>query len=398
VHDHGGTLRFFTASRGHHSDVGGIQPGSMPPTSTRLEEEGVILRALPIVEGGRFLEAEVRAALTSARWPARDPNRNIADLQAQIAANRTGARLLAELADRSGLEVVLAYMEHVQRNAAAEVAAAIAALPDGTRHFADGMDDGSVVSVSITVAGDRMIIDFDGTRGQHPGNLNAPRAVTVAAVIYVLRTLVGIPIPLNSGCFAPIELRIPRGSLLDPEPGAAVVAGNVETSQRIVDVLLGALGLAAASQGTMNNLTFGTHRFGYYETIAGGAGATPRRAGASAVHTHMTNTRLTDAEILEADYPVRVRELSIRVGSGGTGRHRGGDGVIREIELLEAMDVSVLSDRRLRRPFGLAGGEAGLPGRNFLDGAIMPGSFQARARAGARLRIETPGGGGYGRA
>jgi len=397
VHDGEGRLRFFTASRGHHADVGGITPGSMPASSTRLDEEGVVLRAFPIVRDGELRETELRALLGSSPHPARNPDDNIADLQAQIAANRAGARLLTEMCERFGIDVVQAYMHHVQDNAAREVEAAIARLPDGARRFSDTMDDGSVIAVEVSKDGARLRIDFKGSSARHAGNLNAPRAVTVAAVLYVLRTMVGTPIPLNSGCLRPIELLIPEGSILDPGPGAAVAAGNVETSQRIVDVLLAALGLAAASQGTMNNLTFGNDRFGYYETIAGGVGATPNGAGASGVHTHMTNTRITDAEVLEARYPVRLTAFALRKGSGGRGRHGGGDGVIREFEFLEPMEVTLLSERRTTQPFGLEGGEPGLSGENSIDGEAVPGRVHRRVARGARLRIATPGGGGWGR-
>jgi 5-oxoprolinase (ATP-hydrolysing) len=286
VHDTSGEILFFTASRGHHADVGGVTPGSMPSFSSSLGEEGVVLSNLAIVRAGRFDEAAVRRALGVPPHPARCPDDNVADLQAQMAANRTGAALLGEIVARHGDATVRAYMRHVQENAAAQVAAEIARLPDGEHVFADALDDGTPIRVAIQVRGDRMVIDFAGTGAQVDGNLNAPRAVTMAAVIYVLRALVGAPIPLNSGCLAPVEVRIPPGSLLDPAPGAAVCGGNVETSQRIVDVLLGALGLAAASQGTMNNLTFGDEGIGYYETIAGGAGAGPGFAGAPGVHAH----------------------------------------------------------------------------------------------------------------
>lgn len=396
-HDDAGEIVFFTASRGHHSDIGGITPGSMPPFSTTLAEEGAVFRALPMVRDGRFDEDAVRAVLTEGPFPARDPDGNIADLQAQIAANQAGVRLLGQLFERYGRATVMAYMGHVQANAAAQVAAEIARIPDGDHHFADGLDDGTVIAVTLRVAGDRMRVDFTGTGPQVSGNLNAPRAVTVAAVIYVLRTLVGAPIPLNNGCLEPVEISIPPGSVLDPDPGCAVCGGNVETSQRVVDVLLGALGKAAASQGTMNNLTFGTDRFGYYETIAGGAGATGNRPGASGVHSHMTNTRITDPEVLETRFPVRLIEFSLRRGSGGDGRHPGGDGVIREYELLEPMRISILSERRERPPFGLAGGEPGAQGRNLHNGRDVGGKASFSADKGDRIRIETPGGGGFGR-
>ncbi|MET0287560.1 MAG: hydantoinase B/oxoprolinase family protein [Polyangiales bacterium] len=396
VHDDNGVLRFVSASRGHHADIGGIAPGSMPAESSSLAEEGVVLSALRIVEAGHFDRDGVRAVLTSGTWPARNPDENLADLEAQIAANHTGARLLGELAGRFGHAVVASYMQHIQDNAAEAVAALIAELGDGERSFTDALDDGSVIQVAVSIAGGRMTIDFAGSAPEHAGNLNAPRAVTVAAVLYVLRCLVGKPIPLNSGCLRAIELRIPERSLLSPSPERAVVAGNVETSQRVVDVLLGALGAAAASQGTMNNFTFGSERFGYYETIAGGAGATAYAQGADAVHTHMTNTRITDPEILERRFPVRLVRFAVRDGSGGAGRHRGGHGVVRELELLEPLSLSFVTERRVRAPFGLDGGGEGARGRNTVDGVDVGGRTRVDAARGARVCIETPGGGGYG--
>ena len=389
-------LIFFTASRGHHADIGGITPGSMPPFSRFLDEEGVVFHSLPIVKGGRFQDEAVAAALASSAHPARNPRDNIADLQAQIAANQTGARLLGETIAHYGLATVAAYMRHVQDNAAAQVAAEIARLPDGERHFEDALDEGTPIVVTLRIDGDHMEVDFTGTGREVVGNLNAPRAVTIAATLYVLRTLVGAPIPLNSGCLRPIRLRIPEGSVLSPSPGAAVCGGNVETSQRVVDVLLGALGRCAASQGTMNNTTFGNESFGYYETIAGGAGAGPDFDGASGVHTHMTNTRITDPEVLESRFPVRLIEFSLRGGSGGRGLHSGGDGVVREFELLDPMRVSILSERRERAPYGLEGGEAGAVGRNLHNGRSLGGKASVDAAAGDRIRIETPGGGGFG--
>jgi 5-oxoprolinase (ATP-hydrolysing) len=396
VHDEHGALVFFTASRGHHADVGGVTPGSMPPFSRTLAEEGVVFRALPIVQNGRLDEAAVRAALAAGPHPARDPQGNLADLEAQIAANRAGAQLLGELVARYGKGTVQAYMQHVQDNAAAQVAAEIERLADGVYELEDALDDGGRIAVRLEVHGPHLRVDFTGTDGQLDSNLNAPRAVTIAALLYVLRTLVGAPIPLNSGCLRAVTLVIPPGSLLAPDADRAVAGGNVETSQRIVDVLLGALGKAAASQGTMNNLTFGNERFGYYETIAGGAGATAAGPGASGVHTHMTNTRITDPEVLEARFPVRLRRFSLRPGSGGAGRHRGGDGVIREIELLQPMRVSILSERRTRRPFGLAGGQPGAAGRNLHNERDVGGKASFEAAAGDVIRIETPGGGGFG--
>jgi 5-oxoprolinase (ATP-hydrolysing) len=396
VHDPGGALRFFTASRGHHADVGGITPGSMPAFSSRLEEEGAVLRMLPLLEGGVLAEDRIRAALAAGPFPARAPDDNLANLIAQLSANRAGAALLLTAIERHGQRLI-DYMGHVQNNAAVRVADAIEALPDGVRELADALDDGSIIAVRIEIAGRRLSIDFTGTAAEHPGNLNAPRAVTVAAVIYTLRCLVGTAIPLNSGCLVPIDLTIPAGSLLDPSPGRAVAGGNVETSQRIVDVLLGALGLAAASQGTMNNLTLGDERFGYYETIAGGAGATAEADGADAVHSHMTNTRITDPEVLEARYPLRVWRFAVRRGSGGAGACRGGDGVIREIEALAPLQISILSERRVRAPFGLAGGGPGACGRNLVAGQDVGGRAHRRLARGDRIVIETPGGGGFGK-
>jgi len=348
------------------------------------------------VRGGRLDEAALRRVLESGPFPARNPRDNLSDLEAQIAANQAGARLVRELEARYGLDTLLAYMRHVQDNAAAKVVEEIARLPGGERTFEDALDDGTPIRVALRASGSTLEIDFTGTGAEVDGNLNAPRAVTVAAVIYVLRALVGEPIPLNAGCLRPVKLMIPPGSVLSPSPGRAVAGGNVETSQRIVDVLLGATGRAAASQGSMNNLTFGDASFGYYETIGGGAGAGPGFHGASGVHTHMTNTRITDPEILETRFPVRLLEFALRRGSGGAGRWRGGDGIVRELEFLRPLRVSILSERRTRAPFGLAGGGPGARGRNLLDGRDVGGKGSFDVAAGARLRIETPGGGGYG--
>lgn len=391
-----GRLAFFTASRGHHEDVGGITPGSMPPFSKTLEDEGVVFRAERLVSDGRIDEAHILALLNGATHPARSPRTNLADLEAQIAANNTGARLLHEMVAQYGRPAVAAYMVHVQDNARQRVEDAIEAIPDGQHRFEDALDDGSPIVVTIDKRGRGMRIDFTGTGEQQEDNLNAPPAVTIAAVLYVLRTLVGAPIPLNGGCLAPVEIVIPPRSRLSPDPDRAVCGGNVETSQRVVDVLLGALGRAAASQGTMNNLTFGNERFGYYETIAGGAGATPFAAGASAVHTHMTNTRITDPEVLEARFAVRLWKFAIRRGSGGAGARPGGDGVVREIEALEPMRVSILSERRTRAPFGLAGGAPGATGENTCDGTSIPAKTSLDIAAGQRIALATPGGGGHG--
>jgi 5-oxoprolinase (ATP-hydrolysing) len=396
VHEASGALRFVVASRGHHADVGGVTPGSMPARSHTLDEEGVVFRAERIVHAGRFDRDALRARLTGATYPARRPDDNIADIEAQIAANRTGVSLLAAMCARFGDDAVARYMQHVQDHAARAVSRAIRALPRGEHRFADALDDGTPIAARIEVGDGTLAVDFTGTGPEHEGNLNAPPAVTVAAVLYVLRCLVGEPIPLNAGCLRPVTIRVPPGSLLAPSRGRAVAGGNVETSQRVVDVLLAALGKAAASQGTMNNLTFGDAHTAYYETIGGGAGAGPEFRGASAVHTHMTNSRLTDAEVLEARFPVRVTELSIRRGSGGEGRFRGGDGIVRELELLAPMRVAILAERRVRAPFGLAGGASGAPGKNVLGGIEREGSVEVELAAGERIRIETPGGGGFG--
>jgi 5-oxoprolinase (ATP-hydrolysing) len=336
---------------------------------------------------------------------------NLYDLKAQVAANQKGVELLKEMIVHYGLDVVLAYMGHIQDNAEEAVRAMVTRMMDarqmgetGTLHALDYMDDGSPIEVTITLRrGDRSIdVDFTGTGPQMWGNLNAPRAVVASAVIYVLRTLIAEEIPLNGGFLKPVRLTIPHPCLLSPMPGAAVVGGNVETSSRITDVLLHAFGAVAGAEGTMNNFTFGDESFGYYETIGGGTGAGPDWDGKSGLHAHMSNTRITDAEILERRYPILVHEFSIRTGSGGAGRHRGGDGVIREIEFLKPMNAAILSERRVFAPYGLEGGEPGKRGLNLLirkDGQVigLGGKNEVHVEAGDRIRIETPGGGGYGR-
>jgi 5-oxoprolinase (ATP-hydrolysing) len=367
----------------------------MPPFSTTLDEEGVVLRHVPIVRGGVLDRDGILRRLGSGEHPARRPLDNLADLEAQVAAGRAGARLVEEAIAQHG-DDALAYMGRVQEHAARLVGRAIGALPDGDHTFADAMDDGTPIVVTVRIRGERLAVDFTGTGPEHAGNLNAPRAVSVAAVLYAMRCLVGAPIPLNAGCLEPVDLVVPPGTILSPSRGRAVCGGNVETSQRVVDVVLAALGLAAASQGTMNNLTFGGPDLAYYETICGGAGATPRAPGARAVHTHMTNTRITDPEILEARFPVRLRRFAIRRGSGGAGAHPGGDGIVRELELLAPVHVSIVSERRRTRPFGLAGGGAGAAGRNLLDGKDLGGQASVDAGIGAVLTVETPGGGAWG--
>ncbi|RMD88389.1 MAG: 5-oxoprolinase, partial [Alphaproteobacteria bacterium] len=351
----GGGPDFFVAARGHHADIGGIAPGSMPSHSTRIEEEGILIPPTRIVRGAVFDEERVRRLLTAGPWPARNPEQNIADLKAQIAATARGVAEIGRLVAHFGHATVAAYMDHVRANAAESVRRVIDRLVDGEAVYP--MDCGATIRVAIRVDRARRtaLVDFTGTSAQHAGNFNAPRAISRAAVLYVFRCLVGEDIPLNDGCLEPITIRLPEGSLLDPKPPAAVVAGNVETSQAVTNALLLAAGAVAAAQGTMNNLTFGNERHQYYETLCGGAGAGPGFEGASAVHTHMTNSRLTDAEVLEARHPVRIERFAIREGSGGAGRWRGGDGVVREIAFLEAMEVNILSGHREIPPPGLDG-------------------------------------------
>lgn len=392
---------YFVAARGHHADIGGISPGSMPPGSRSVEEEGVLIDNVKIVADGQFLDAEVRALLGSGRWPSRNIDQNIADLKAQVAACTKGASELRRISADYGAAVVAAYMGHVQANAEASVRALIGGLADGQFRYA--MDNGAVVVVSVRVDHENgaATIDFTGTSPQLGDNFNAPLPVVRAAVLYVIRTLIDDPIPMNEGCPRPITIIVPEGSMLNPRYPAAVVAGNVETSQVVTDALFGALGAMAAAQGTMNNFTFGNATHQYYETIAGGAGAGPGFDGASVVQTHMTNSRLTDPEIFETRFPVRLEEFSIRRGSGGRGMQRGGDGAVRRIRFLEAMTAGILSNRRVVPPFGLAGGAPGALGVNHVeraDGRIDPlGSTAAvEVQAGDLFVIQTPGGGGYG--
>jgi 5-oxoprolinase (ATP-hydrolysing) len=392
---------FYVAARGHHADVGGIQPGSMPPFSTSIDEEGVMLDALPIMAGGRFLEAETRAALASGRWPARAPDRNLADLKAQVASCQAGAAAVSDMIRSYGAQAVARYMGFVQQNAAEAVRRAIGSLSDGEGHAP--MDGGGGISVTTTVdaVAREAVLDFTGSADQVASNFNAPSAIVDAAALYVFRTLVDDDIPLNAGCLEPLKILTRPGSMLAPRPPAAVVAGNVETSQHVVDALYAALGVMANSQGSMNNFTFGDEVRQYYETICGGAGATATRAGASAVHSHMTNSRLTDPEILERRFPVRVEHFGVRHGSGGEGLHRGGDGVRRRIKFLAPMEAALLSSRREHAPQGLAGGGPGLPGRQRLiaaSGAVseLPGCFSVTVELGDAIEIETPGGGGFG--
>ena len=394
-------ILFFTGVRGHHADIGGKSPGSMPATSKSVDEEGVLIDNFKLVEGGSFREIEVIELLTTGRFPVRNVTQNIADLRAQIAACEKGIQELEEIVAHYGQDVVKAYMSHVQDNAEECVRRVIGSLSDS--EFELSLDNGAVIKVAIWV--DRKSrsaqIDFSGTSEQLNDNFNAPAAIARAAVLYVFRCLVADDIPLNEGCLKPLDIRIPTGSFLDPNFPAAVVAGNVETSQHLTDALFGALGVMAAAQGSMNNLTFGNDRHQYYETICGGSGAGANFDGVDAIHTHMTNSRLTDPEVLEWRYPVLLDEFAIRRGSGGKGRHNGGDGAIRKLIFHEAMDVSILSTRRETDPFGLDGGTAGQRGQNKIQRAngeseLLKGCDTTKVTPGDSIIIRTPGGGGYG--
>lgn len=392
---------FFVASRGHHADIGGITPGSMPPNSTNVEQEGVLLDNFKLVAQGHFQEAELRQILTSGTYPVRNITQNIADLQAQIAANKRGLQELLNMVEQYSLETVQAYMSHVQDNAEVSVRRVIATLKDGS--FTANLDDGNQIKVTITIdhKNRNAKIDFTGTSPQLSTNFNAPSAVCKAAVLYVFRTLVNDDIPLNAGCLKPLEIIIPQGCMLNPSYPAAVVAGNVETSQAITDALYGALGVMAASQGTMNNFTFGNERYQYYETICGGSGAGAEYDGTDAVQTHMTNSRLTDPEVLEWRFPVLLESFAIRPHSGGKGRHQGGNGVIRRLRFLEPMMAAILSSHRVIPPYGLQGGETAALGRNYVernngDMEELASTAAVEMHQGDVFVIETPGGGGFG--
>jgi 5-oxoprolinase (ATP-hydrolysing) len=403
VFDRGGKdILFFLGSRGHHADVGGITPGSIPPFSRDIAEEGVLIYDFLLVSKSRLREAELRQLLASGPHPARNPDQNIADFKAQIAANEKGAAELARMAEHFTLSVVEAYMRHVRANAAEQVRRVLDVLPDG--EYTAPMDNGAQIQVAIRVdkLRRRAVIDFTGSSVQDGGNFNAPAAVTRAAVLYVLRCLVADNIPLNDGCLEPIEIIVPSGTILNPNPPAAVVAGNVETSQTVTGALMAAAGALASGQGTMNNFTFGNTEHQYYETVCGGAGAGPGFDGASAVHTHMTNTRLTDPEILEFRHPVRLEEFRIRTNSGGAGQSRGGDGTVRRVRFLEPMTAAIVSSSRKVAPFGLQGGDDGRCGHNFVERAdgtreALAGADQTEMAAGDVFVIETPGGGGFGK-
>jgi 5-oxoprolinase (ATP-hydrolysing) len=431
-----GKPQFYVGSRGHHADIGGITPGSMPPFSTRIEEEGVQIDNFLLVEQGVLREAEILALLGSGKYPSRNPQQNLADLKAQIAANEKGVQELRKMVKDFGLEVVQAYMGHVQDNAEESVRRVIDSLgvrfqlsgtaPEAKEQAADNwnlipiqftvpLDNGAQISVAIRVnAAERSaVIDFSGTSKQQVNNFNAPTAVCMAAVLYVFRTLVDDDIPLNAGCLKPLRVIIPPASMLNPDPPASVVAGNVETSTCITNALFGALGVMAGSQPTMNNFTFGNARHQYYETVSGGSGAggefdgngalTDGFDGTSVVQTHMTNSRLTDPEVLEFRFPVRLLSYEIRHGSGGAGRWRGGDGGVRRVQFLEAMTASILSNGRVHPAFGMAGGEPGQVGINRVvrgDGTVeeLGHIGQVPMQPGDVFEIHTPGGGGFGRA
>ena len=397
----GRDILYVVASRGHHADIGGKTPGSAPPDSRRIEEEGIVLRNVALVRGGVLQEAEVRARLASGRYPCRNVDQNMADLAAQVAANAMGRAELLRITEQFGAAAVTAYMRHVQDNAAEAVRRVLDDLPEG--RFDYPLDDGSRISVRISVdrAARRATVDFDGTSAQSPLNYNAPPSICRAVVLYVFRTLVGADIPMNEGCLRPIEIRAPEGSMIAPNPPAAVISGNTEVSQAIADALYGALGAVAGSQGTMNNFVYGDEARQNYETICGGAGAGDGFHGASAVHTHMTNTRMTDPEVLETRFPVRVERFAIRHGSGGAGRWRGGDGIVRHLRFLAPMTATVLSSHRVVPPHGAAGGAPGAVGVNAVERwgggrEALGGNDQVQMAEGDVFVMETPGGGGYG--
>jgi 5-oxoprolinase (ATP-hydrolysing) len=396
-----GEILFFVASRGHHAEIGGITPGSMPAFSQRVEEEGVLIDNWLLVSGGQLREAATLDLLGSAEYPSRDPAANLADLRAQVAANEKGVAELGQLTGDFGLDVVTAYMGHVQDNAEEAVRRVLGGLHGGSYRYE--LDNGSVIQVAVRVdqAARTAEIDFTGTSAQLPGNFNAPSSVAMAAVLYVLRTLVDDEIPLNSGCLKPVTVIIPPGCLLAPSYPAAVAAGNVETSQAVTGALYAALGVQAEGSGTMNNVTFGSASHQYYETVSSGSGAGDGFDGTSVVQTHMTNSRLTDPEVLEWRYPVRLESYSIRRGSGGAGRWHGGDGGRRRLRFLAPMTLSTLSSHRRVPPYGMAGGASGALGRQWVehpDGRVteMAGCDTVQLAAGDVFVLETPGGGGYG--
>lgn len=389
------------ASRGHHADIGGRTPGSAPPDSRHITEEGVVIDNFRLVSEGVLQEQAARALLLSGEYPCRNVDQNMADLAAQIAANSTGEQALLELIEGYGLETVHAYMDHVQDNAEESVRRVIDVLSDAS--FSQVLDNGAKIDVSIAVNRTTRSarIDFTGTSPQDALNYNAPSAICRAVVLYVFRTMVGKNIPMNEGCLKPLDLIVPEGSMINPQYPAAVISGNTEVSQAIAEALYGALQVMAGSQGTMNNFVYGNDRLQNYETICGGTGAGPDFDGASAVHSHMTNTRMTDPEVLERRFPVRVEEFSIRRGSGGAGLHRGGDGIVRQLRFLDDMTVTVLTSNRIRQPHGAGGGQPGQSGLNTVlrqNGNREPlaGNDRAELKSGDAFIMETPGGGGFG--
>ena len=402
--DAGNDILFYVASRGHHAEIGGITPGSVPPNSTHIDEEGVLIDNFQLVAGGRLLETETEHLFTNAPYPTRNFRHNLADLKAHIAGNEKGVQELRKMISHFGLDVVHAYMKHVQDNAEECVRRVLGVLTDGSYEYE--MDSGAKICVEVKVDKGRReaVVDFTGTSAQQNSNFNAPSSVCMAAVLYVFRLMVDDEIPLNAGCLKPLKVIIPEGCMLAPKYPAAVVAGNVETSQAVTNALIGALGIMAAGQGTMNNFTFGNNA-GYqnYETICGGAGAGPDYDGTDAVHTHMTNTLATDPEILEWRFPVVLESFSIRDGSGGAGKHRGGHGIIRRVRFEETMTAAVVSGHRRVAPFGVAGGAPGKCGHNYVeraDGSVaeLSGTDGTEMFPGDVFVIETPGGGGYGKA
>lgn len=406
-----GALLGYVASRAHHAEIGGVRPGSMPPGARRLIEEGVVIAPTYLIRKGEPKWEDLRRLLLDSPFPSRAVEENLADLRAAVAANHRGAESLLGLAGEHGRETVARFMGKLKARAEERLRAALARLPAGRYEALERLDDGAPIAVQIEIHGPganpALSLDFSGSAGVHPGNLNAPPAVVRSAVLYVLRLLIAEPLPLNEGILRAVEIRVPEGMLNpafpdDPAEAPAVVGGNVETSQRLVDTLVKALRLAACGQGTMNNLLFGNQRFGFYETVCGGAGAGLGFHGASGVHTHMTNTRITDPEVLEHRYPVRLERFALRRGSGGEGRWRGGDGVVRELTFLEPMSLSLLSQHRVEAPFGMEGGGAGERGRQRLVRASGEAEDLAPldgrdVEPGDRLILETPGGGGWGK-
>jgi 5-oxoprolinase (ATP-hydrolysing) len=395
------TPMFFLASRAHHADIGGITPGSMPSESHHIDEEGVLIDNFWLVRSGKLQTEEVLTLFADTKYPARNPLQNTADLKAQLAANQQGIRQLEKAIERYGMATVQSYLRFVRENAATSVRRLIGSLENG--QFEYELDSGEFIRVRIEVDQQKQeaSIDFAGTSPQSTSNFNAPEAVTRAAVLYVFRSLIREEIPMNEGCLEPLQISIPKDSMLSPSYPAAVVAGNVETSQCVTDALYGALGALAASQGTMNNFTFGNDEVQYYETICGGAGAGPGFDGADAVHTHMTNSRMTDVEVFEQNFPVLVKSFAIRKGSGGAGKWRGGNGTVRTLRFTKQVEAAILSNHRRVAPFGMDGGEDGKQGINTLireDGTAerLPATATVKLAAGDVVVIETPGGGGFG--